>query len=59
MRIACTVNEFGKIVRGCEYVSKKVGCLNCIFHEICACTDGEGVECFVHHNSIVGDEEDV
>lgn len=55
MKIACTVNEFAEIVRGCHNITENARCFNaCPLHEICG--DGS-IEQFVSAKDISDDAE--
>lgn len=62
MRITCTVEEFGKIVRGCE----RAECWKCPLESLCKdeagsvgdCLRGPGIERFVMAADIVAGPED-
>lgn len=53
MKIHCTVQEFGKLVRACE----KGTCYSCAFRDFCGkCEAGkEGIESFITADSIEKD----
>lgn len=46
MKIICTVDELGSMIRLCEHMP----CDNCILKNLC---DGSGPECFVSAGDIV------
>lgn len=53
MRIVCTVEEFGEIVRGCLELSKSGGCTKCPLWDMC----GDGfIDQFVQARDIVPGE---
>lgn len=53
MKIVCTVEEFGKLVRGCE----KLGCYNCPLNDICGDSDGK-IEKFITAADVVEEAEE-
>lgn len=50
MKISCTVEEFAKLVRGCNETSRMMNCAKCPLYDLC---DNNGyIEQFVTHDSI-------
>lgn len=55
MKITCTVEEFGIIVRGCNDTSRLLNCPRCPLYELCE--DGF-IDQFVSHENIIPDQQE-
>ena len=54
MKIHCTVQELGQIIRGCAEIGRNYSCTRCPLYEVCS---NVGIETMVTPDTIIRDDE--